>query len=389
MNRKKIFASLLVIVLILIIFAQNILLTEVPSSPAEGAVSIPPVEAVMPAPPAEVTTPLPPAEATIPLPAAEATIPLPPAEATIPLPPIDVTLPILPEKETFFTPLPTERKRENVGMDKCIKCHKDQSARWEGTIHAKWSPSFTTPEKAKGVKIECETCHGPGSLHVEDNKERLFIISFGPGSKDTKAEQNTVCLKCHEKGGLYYWNGGVHGRNLRCADCHHVMDNISRRYLLNKTSEKEICFQCHVRQKSEGFRSPHLSHDEAKMTCSTCHTPHGSSTQGLLSASSVNENCYNCHADKRGPYLFEHLPVQENCLLCHKPHSSIHRPLLKVRQPFLCLECHSNLPVKSTGMPDPHNVMDPRSRYVYNRGCTNCHPMIHGSKHPSGARLQR
>ncbi|HZX48823.1 MAG TPA: cytochrome c3 family protein, partial [Nitrospirota bacterium] len=105
--------------------------------------------------------------------------------------------------------------------------------------------------------------------------------------------------------------------------------------------------------------------------------------------SSVNENCFKCHADKRGPYLFDHLPVQENCLLCHVPHSSINRPLLKMRQPFLCLECHSNLPVKGSGMPDAHDVMNPKSRFTYNKGCTNCHPMIHGSRHPSGARLQR
>lgn len=382
----------------------------VPLPPAEVTVSVPPAEGVTPVPPpvpvpvapvvpvegiipltpVETTAPpVPPAEGTLPLPPAEATAPLPAAEETIPLPPIEITLPVLPTEGFFWTTLPSERKKENVGSDKCRSCHEDQHDRWSNTIHAKWQPSFTTEEKAKQARMECETCHGPGSLHLEDYKERLFITSFGPLSKDTKEEQNAVCISCHNKGKLYYWDGGVHGRMLRCADCHAVMENVSARFLLKKQSEKEICLKCHIQKKGRAFRSPHLSQDEAKMTCSTCHAPHGSDTDGLLTSSSVNENCYRCHADKRGPYLFDHLPVQENCLLCHDPHASLTRPLLKVRQPFLCLECHTNLPVNLPLGIDPHNVLDPQSRFTYNRGCTNCHPMIHGSRHPSGARFQR
>lgn len=351
---------------------------------------VPPIaEEKAPIPPAEGTMPLPQADATLPVPPAEGTLPLPPAEATIPLPAIEVTLPVLPKGEIFSVPAPAERKREYVGMDKCRSCHATQYTQWSETIHAKWRPSFTTPEKAKEAKITCETCHGPGSLHVEDNKERLFITSYGHLSKDTREEQNAVCIKCHSKSGLYYWYGGVHGGNLRCVDCHRVMENVSKRNLLNRTSEREICLKCHIQKKGKIFGSPHLSQDEGKMRCSTCHNPHGSDTPGLLTATSINENCYRCHAEKRGPYLFDHLPVQENCLLCHDPHSSANRALLKVRQPFLCLECHTNLPRTLPSNIDPHDVLNPQSRYIYNRGCTNCHPMIHGSRHPSGARLQR
>jgi predicted CXXCH cytochrome family protein len=27
--------------------------------------------------------------------------------------------------------------------------------------------------------------------------------------------------------------------------------------------------------------------------------------------------------------------------------------------------------------------------FVFNRSCTNCHPQVHGSNHPSGLRFQR
>lgn len=380
-------------------------------------------------PPAEATAPVPAAEGTAPLPPAEATVPLPPAEGTEP-PPIEIPVPVHPPKEEmFWLSPPSERKKEYVGMEKCRSCHTAQYDKWNETLHAKWRPSFTSPEKAKKAKVEgtrplppmkgtaplppaeataplppaegtglppietpvmeCEACHGPGSLHMADYKERLFITTFGPQSKDTREEQNAVCLKCHNKGSLYYWDGGTHGRTQRCVDCHQVMEKASEQNLLNSSSEKELCLRCHLQKKVQSLRSPHLSQDAAKMTCSTCHAPHGSDTPGLLSASSVNENCYRCHADKRGPYLFDHFPVQENCLLCHDPHASANKSLLKVRQPFLCLECHSNLPNTLPSNADPHRVLNSGGRYTYNKGCINCHPMIHGSRHPSGARLQR
>ena len=368
----------------------------VPPPPAEAVIPLAPAEEAVPLPPSEATVQIPPAEAAVPLPPADSTSPLPPAEFTSPIPAVDFSAPLFTSEGTFLIQTPFVKKALAVGTEKCRQCHEAPSVQWENTIHAKWEPYFIKQAKARDVKkTDCETCHGPGSLHIEDPINRMNIISFGPESANTRGEQNAVCLNCHEKGGLYHWKGNIHGRNLRCTDCHHVMDNLSKRGLLNDTSERDICLRCHVQKKKDILRSPHLSHDEAKMTCSTCHAPHGSDTPGILSASSVNENCFQCHADKRGPYLFDHLPVQENCLLCHEPHSSMNRSLLKMRQPFLCLECHSNLPrvetdpAKTHYMPDAHDVLNPKNRYAYNKGCTNCHPMIHGSRHPSGARLQR
>ncbi len=413
MSRTRILIFLSALLFIVLISISNLLTAEEPSisetagTGAEEAPPLPPVEATMPPPPAETAAPpipaeaapLAPSEATgiipagesaLPLTHAESTAPLSPAESTEPIPAIDFSAPLLTSEGTFLIRTPFERKALVTGAGRCRECHEGPSVQWTETIHAKWKPVLVKPERKKDIKkTDCETCHGPGSLHVRNPKNLVNIVSFGPKSADTREEQNAVCLKCHEKGRLYNWKGSIHGRNLRCTDCHHVMDNLSDRGLLNDTSEKDICLRCHVRKKKDLLRSPHLSHDEEKMTCSSCHEPHGSDTPGMLSALSVNDNCYKCHADKRGPYLFDHLPVQESCLLCHEPHSSMNRALLKMRQPFLCLECHSNLPARGAGVPDAHDVLNPNSRTTYNRGCTNCHPMIHGSRHPSGARLQR
>jgi predicted CXXCH cytochrome family protein len=53
----------------------------------------------------------------------------------------------------------------------------------------------------------------------------------------------------------------------------------------------------------------------------------------LLEAT-VNDTCYQCHAEKRGPFLWEHAPVREDCTNCHSPHGSTQPSLLKARTPW-------------------------------------------------------
>jgi DmsE family decaheme c-type cytochrome len=119
---------------------------------------------------------------------------------------------------------------------------------------------------------------------------------------------------------------------------------------------------------------------EGKLTCSNCHNPHGSvyGTESLIREASINDNCYKCHADKRGPLLHEHAPVRENCLNCHEAHGSNHEYLLKVQRPRLCAECHS---FAHGGQPG----LAANQIYAFGHGCNNCHTQIHGSNHPSGA----
>ena len=42
---------------------------------------------------------------------------------------------------------------------------------------------------------------------------------------------------------------------------------------------------------------------EGKIVCSDCHNPHGTVTEAMLRDDSINDTCYKCHAEKRGPFL--------------------------------------------------------------------------------------
>jgi DmsE family decaheme c-type cytochrome len=131
--------------------------------------------------------------------------------------------------------------------------------------------------------------------------------------------------------------------------------------------------------------------NEGKVTCTSCHEPHGSNTPAQLVKNSVTETCTTCHAEFRGPFLWEHQPVAEDCTNCHSPHGSANLAMLKARGPFQCQQCHetSGHPSIAFGSNNVAGGTAPTKAYVLAGNCLNCHTQVHGSNHPSGAKLMR
>jgi DmsE family decaheme c-type cytochrome len=266
-----------------------------------------------------------------------------------------------------------------VGAKVCVTCHASQADAFSHTLMGRIG-------KTQKGKFDCENCHGPGSAHVKAGGGRGVggIISFRPEDQSrTAAENNAICLTCHERGERTYWNGSVHDtRGLMCTNCHTIMKQVSRKWQLRTAFQPDTCFQCHKDKRAQLFRASHMPLREGKITCSDCHNPHGSFTEALLRENSVNDNCYKCHAEKRGPFLFEHTPVRENCLNCHDPHGSSNEYSLKVPRPRLCTECHAfGHGSFVTG--------GPLTAGAISRACQNCHTEVHGTNSPSGALLHR
>lgn len=265
-----------------------------------------------------------------------------------------------------------------VGSTVCLGCHASVNEQFGYTLMGRL---------LKQGKMQCETCHGPGSEHVRQGGGRGVggIISFRPNDDSrTPEENNAICLGCHERGNRTLWHGSIHQtRGLSCTNCHTIMKEVSRKHQLKTADQPDTCFQCHKDIRAKFARSQHMPLPEGKMECTNCHNPHGSYNDHLLKEATVNDVCFQCHAEKRGPFLWEHPPVVENCLNCHDPHGTINENLLKVSRPRLCQRCHN------AATRHPANPRNPVSAFAFNRGCVNCHSQIHGSNNPGGQFFHR
>jgi DmsE family decaheme c-type cytochrome len=271
------------------------------------------------------------------------------------------------------------------GPNTCLKCHND----------AKVAPILQTPHARSGDAHSpfgqqgCESCHGPSAGHVAARSNEPDVVFKGPKISPVE-KRNEVCLTCHQSGLRMNWQGSQHASNdVACTNCHEV--HVHKDPVLMKQSQAEKCFTCHVEQRSQVMRFSHHPIREGKVTCSDCHNPHGSPGPKLLKEVTINETCYNCHAEKRGPLLWEHEPVRENCLTCHTPHGSNQPRLLIQRSPYLCQECHSNSghqanPMSGQNLPGQKffNGSLSTNYRAFSRGCVNCHSQVHGSNSPAG-----
>ncbi|HEY1932646.1 MAG TPA: DmsE family decaheme c-type cytochrome [Acetobacteraceae bacterium] len=239
----------------------------------------------------------------------------------------------------------------------------------------------------------CEGCHGPSLDHAQGKAPYPAVVFEGPHASPV-AVRNEMCLGCHQGSERMNWQGSVHQRNdVACTTCHTA--HSARDPMLVKIDQPEKCFTCHNDIRAATYKYSHHPIREGKVVCSDCHNPHGSpGNDHLLKEFTVNETCYTCHADKRGPMLWEHQPVREDCMNCHDPHGSNEQDLIKTRLQFLCSTCHSaetanhsggafggmrSIPGSPIGNPSINSAL------ANQRVCLNCHSQVHGSNSPAGA----
>lgn len=276
------------------------------------------------------------------------------------------------------------------GADTCIACHDGDE------VLALFRGPHAVPTDPNGPfghgQLQCEACHGPSGEHagrVRRGQERPSPGAlFGSDAATPIDMQNSQCLGCHESDTGFGWHGNDHDSNdIACADCH--TSHTASDPVLMTATQPDVCFECHQQQRTQSLKPYAHPIRQGKMDCSGCHSTHGATSEWQFARQTLNDTCFDCHAEKRGPYLWEHAPATEDCGLCHDPHGSNHPGMLAMRGPMLCQSCHSqeghpSIPGDSDGLPGANP-----SQYMLGQNCMNCHTQSHGSNHPSGSRLMR
>jgi len=291
------------------------------------------------------------------------------------------------------------RQSAAIGQGVCAGCHAAHDVLVQKTPHSDGSGFAGAPG--------CEGCHGPGQEHVtavvqaDMEAARSLIFSFD-GSPSENAER---CLTCHDSSSeTQHFDHSEHQLNgVACQNCHSphptevlagspdevaLVPLIQRDFIGNVPmrreedrwlrerllgdSQPELCFGCHAGIEGQFSLPSHHPVGEGLLTCTDCHNPHGSRNQPML-RSANRDTCVGCHAEKRGPFIFEHAAANvEGCTICHTPHGSVNRMLLVRREErFLCLQCHVD--------PFAPNVPHGRLGFQTSGDCVRCHTAVHGS----------
>lgn len=211
-----------------------------------------------------------------------------------------------------------------VGNAACADCHAQIVRKFPASPHAHLVLENVNAPGGVG----CESCHGPGSKHIE----------AGGGAK----------------------------------------------FIINPGKEPEACFRCHMRTHAEFQLPVHHPVVEGRMSCGQCHDPHGGDilkpSNGGLAMAQMNENCAQCHREQTRPFVFEHPAMREGCVVCHNPHGSINRMLLTQADNNLCLRCHAQ--AQGPGAAGDFYIGTvPHAALMQMGTCwsAGCHTAVHGS----------
>ncbi len=159
-------------------------------------------------------------------------------------------------------------------------------------------------------------------------------------SLPVKYVENATCNSCHQDN-FSRWSESGHG-GVSCETCHGPgSDHIETGVKMEIDNSREFCGLCHdsVVARPHDFPQVALAEHGGQSNCATCHDPH--SPLGALTSevSSGNRTAVSISM----PAVPHALEGREKCLLCHdtggmKPYPRDHEG----RAPESCLSCHES-----------------------------------------------
>jgi DmsE family decaheme c-type cytochrome len=238
----------------------------------------------------------------------------------------------------------------------CAQCHSDEVKSFQRGPHAAWEPT--------GGDVSCLTCHGDATEHLSTPGSGTI---FNFTDEDGAIAKTQACQSCHRESHPQFAASAHAKAALDCTSCHTIHSGNRSRSLLPIEDVSETCRDCHADAFAKFELNERHRIKEGILECTSCHNPHESQPSVSLGGFKQAE-CFECHTDKQGPFVYEHGSVLiEGCTSCHEPHGSVNRHMLTFQKVAnLCYTCHAAVPGFHT-------------RFTAESNCSNCHVTIHGS----------
>ncbi len=202
-----------------------------------------------------------------------------------------------------------------IGLE-CMSCHNAMPTGFVAGSENKF-------EKVPNG-IDCERCHGPGSLHVAkigrgeitDTAHEIDYSIVNP-KKLSSALQFEICQRCHLQGNTVLVEGKSFFDFKPGMHLDSVMTTFLPRY---QNSDQQFIMASHVDRLKQ---SKCFVAGKGNFSCTSCHNPHV--TVRETNTATFNKTCNGCHSAQKKNLCTaseeKQLAANKNCVRCHMPSS--------------------------------------------------------------------
>ncbi len=201
--------------------------------------------------------------------------------------------------------------------------------------------------------INCERCHGPGSIHVQqrstgtkiDTSKYIDYSIVNPGKLPIDL-QFDVCQRCHLQGNAVLKEGKSFfdfRPGMKLSDCITTFlpryKDADDKFIMASHADRLKQSKCFIESAKTKSDTSLLRPYKNALTCVTCHNPHVSVK--FTGKEVFNNACKNCHNEKKNNLLCNEKPeilkaTNNNCVSCHMPKSgSIDIPHVTVHDHYI------------------------------------------------------
>lgn len=292
---------------------------------------------------------------------------------------------------TFYTQkgtwdlAPGFEKGSNTRFDRkieteCITCHNG---------YPKWVEGSLNKYQQVMLGIDCERCHGPGSLHVADRRNGVLVDTsktpdytiVNPRRLNTE-QKNNLCQRCHLQG-IAVLNDNKNFFDFKPSQKLSDMANVfmpqyehdENNMIMASHVERMKQSACYIKSNEMSCVSchnPHVSVKETSVTsfnsaCKNCHQQTSDCKESLTARNTKSDNCVTCHMPKNGSIDIPHVAVTDHLIRIVKDKKQTGSNLNEVAK-FLRLTCYNNSDIdnqtKARGFLEYYERYTPSSAFL-------------------------